>query len=458
MKIRLSGGGTSSKDGRPPASLMIGCLVVAGCTAFGGLWFIFGREDVQAAPAAASEGEKLRQRGASKAAETNAGAAKLKQDPIGEGYDFDADGRLLGAHSDDADLPANRTLAQLTAEEDDTTSAIRAEMRRPARLAPASPRLDGYAQPAKRAAEPADRGLLTQSMLAYSTVASGGGADRRPQAAGGTGARESAGADKQTSEGNTDERLMGMMERLQEGVLQGVEPGAEGKAAAPALYPAQQSAQTFGKGAIGDMRISAGPGVVVRQGKFLDCALVNQLRVDLAESPVIAMVTRNFLTADGNQVLIPAGAKLLGSAGTVQNPQQARVYIKFDRVIYPDQRAAYFPVRQVGAVDGAGAVGIAGDVDRHLVLQFGAAIVLGVLDGLGAAVQSANAAREPTARDLVLGQTSSNFGQILGGILQRYANVVPTITVPPGTSLKVFFAEDVRVSPYMRSSDLSWMR
>ena len=149
---------------------------------------------------------------------------------------------------------------------------------------------------------------------------------------------------------------------------------------------------------------------------------------------------------------------MLGSAGTVQNPQQARVYIKFDRVIFPDQRSAYFPVRQVGAVDGAGAIGIPGDVNRHLFLQFGAAIMLGVLDGLGAAVQSPNAAREPTARDLVLGQTSSNFANILGGILQRYANVVPTISVPPGATMKVFFAEDVRMSPYMRSTDLSWMQ
>ena len=186
-------------------------------------------------------------------------------------------------------------------------------------------------------------------------------------------------------------------------------------AGASTLYPAAQSAQSFGRGAIGDMRIAAGPGVVVRQGKFIDCALVNQLRVDLAESPVIAMVTRNFLNRDGSNVLIPAGAKLIGSAGTVQNPQQARVYIKFDRVIYPDQRSAYFPVRQVGAVDGAGAIGIEGDVDRHLMLQFGAAIMLGVLDGLAAAVQSANAVREPTARDLVLGQTSSNFGRSWAG-------------------------------------------
>ena len=152
MKIRLSGGGTSAKDGRPPPSLMIGCLALAGCTALGGMWLVFGRDDVHAAPAAASEGEKLRQRGVSRAAETKAGAAKLKQEPVGEGYEFDADGRLLGANSDDSDLPANRTLAQLTGDEDiDATAAIRAELRRPPRLAVRGPRLDGDGGSVRRA-------------------------------------------------------------------------------------------------------------------------------------------------------------------------------------------------------------------------------------------------------------------------------------------------------------------
>jgi type IV secretion system protein VirB10 len=293
-------------------------------------------------------------------------------------------------------------------------------------------------------------------MLAYTTVRS---IAANGQATGGL-APQSERSATELREERSDERVLAMMEQIQNGVLTDAAGADTAAPVAPAaaLYPAATSAQAFGRGTIGDMRITGGPPIVVRQGKFLDCALVNDLRVDLAESPVLAMVTRNFLSGDGGYVLVPQGAKLLGSAGTVQSAQQVRVYIKFDRVIFPDQRSAYFPIRQVGAVDGAGAIGIAGDVNRHFLLQFGAAIMLGVLDGVGAAVQSANAAREPTARDLVLAQTSSNFAGILGGVLQRYANVVPTIRVAPGTTLKVFFAEDVRMSSYMRSSDLSWMR
>jgi type IV secretory pathway VirB10-like protein len=148
----------------------------------------------------------------------------------------------------------------------------------------------------------------------------------------------------------------------------------------------------------------------------------------------------------------------LGEAGRVQNLQQERVYIKFDRVIFPDQRSAYFPVRKVPAVDRIGAVGIDGDVDRHLMLQFGAAVMLGVVDGVGAAVQSPSAGTNPTLRDLVMARTSADFSSVIAGAIQKYANVVPTVTVDAGAKMKVFFAEDVRLSTYMATRDLTWVR
>jgi type IV secretory pathway VirB10-like protein len=84
--------------------------------------------------------------------------------------------------------------------------------------------------------------------------------------------------------------------------------------------------------------------------------------------------------------------------------------------------------------------------------------MLGLLDGLAAAVEGASSAATPTARDLIMGRTSMNLSQVVSGILARYGNVVPTITVEAGSKMKVFFAEDVRMSPYMRSRELSWVK
>jgi len=115
-------------------------------------------------------------------------------------------------------------------------------------------------------------------------------------------------------------------------------------------------------------------------------------------------------------------------------------------------------VRKVPVVDGIGAVGIDSDVDRHLMLHFGAAVMLGVLDGIGAAVHSPSGGPNPTVRDLVMARTSAYFSSVIAGAIQKYANVVPTVTVESGAKTKVFFAEDVRMSPYMATSDLTWVR
>jgi len=106
----------------------------------------------------------------------------------------------------------------------------------------------------------------------------------------------------------------------------------------------------------------------------------------------------------------------------------------------------------------SGAVGVEGDVDRHFLLMFGSAVMLGMLDGLAAAVEGANNSATPTARELMVARTSMNMSQVVAGILARYGNVVPTITVEAGSKMKVLFAEDVRMSPYMRSRELSWVK
>jgi type IV secretory pathway VirB10-like protein len=475
VNIRFGSSGGSATDGRTPKVILLGTVAVVTLLTAGGLWSILGHDDAQASAVRVSpgEGEKLALKGKAKSEQMRMAGGKLQQKGLGDGYQFDSDGRLLGAdRADDSDLPKNRTVVQMARSGNGSTSpvdqAIRMGVRHERRVAGEGVTTgEGLVGTPESNRQAVDRSLLTESMLVLPTSMGkrSGGSPERDGENERTDRRGTEG-----SEGDTDARMMAMMERLQDGVIAeaagrrspgggNTAPVAGGAAAGNAgLYPAAASPQTFGRGQVGDMRIADGPSVVVRQGKFLDCVLVNELRVDLAESAVVAMVSRNFLSGDDEYVLVPAGAKLLGTAGTVQNLQQARVYLKFERVIFPDQRSAYFPVRQLGAVDGAGAVGLPGDVDRHLMLQFGAAIMLGVLDGLAAAVQSPTAVGEPSVRDLVMGRTSSNFATVVASIVQRYANVVPTISVEPGATMKVFFAEDVRMSPYLRSSELAAMQ
>ena len=418
-------------------------------------------------------------------------AQKLRQQEIGSGYHLDEQGELVPGGQGADDLPQNRFLADATSPEAMIARGIRnAPRERPIsddeRLL-ASTRETQYRDDPPARQEEAPRSELGQSMLGYSTVKEATWANRRPDKNSGKGKGEKAReaerqgeqAEGQGDEQGSNETAMDRMARVMEestkmaaaatvaGANRGQTNGGSlgGGTGGPSragndLMPAEEGPQGFRAGSIGDMRIggNVGPDQIVRQGKFLDCVLVNQVRADLVESPVIAMVSRDFVSLDGRYVLVPAGTKLAGMAGRVQNLQQARVYIRFDRALFPDQRSAYFPTRKLPAVDAPGAVGIEGDVDRHFLLTFGSAVMLGMLDGLAAAVEGASANATPTLRELMIGRTSMNMSQVVSGILQRYGNVVPTVTVEPGAKMKVVLADDVRMSPYMRTADLVWVR
>lgn len=414
-------------------------------------------------------------------------AKKLKQSDLGAGYQVDPEGNMTGP-AENADLPSNKSLDEMGSGAG--SAGVSAEIAKGIRVGKkgqGTPAQDedvyggaGFGRGGDSGGRKEDgdgekvqRTELEKSMLGYSTVKTAKWATRRPDIA--EKAEGGGGEGKQGSTGASEaiERVVGSAEKrlgaLKDGVPMGNGVGMGGGVGIPGagpskggseLMPAEEQGQSFTAGGVGDMRIGGEVGAeqLVRQGKFLDCVLVNEVRADLMDSPVIGMVSRDFVSLDGQYVLVPAGSKLIGSAGRVQNLQQARVYLRFDRVIFPDQRSAYFPVRRLPAVDGPGSVGIEGDVDRHFMLMFGSAVMLGMLDGLAAAVEGASNSATPTARELIVARTSMNMSQVVAGILARYGNVVPTITVEAGSKMKVFFAEDVRMTPYMRARDLAWVK
>ncbi len=317
------------------------------------------------------------------------------------------------------------------------------------------------------------RSLASATSLSYSSNPRASWAATRPQ-----GAQE-----RQKTPGPYGDTLDGINRTLetaqnalaQEGqLIQKINAGAPsgssgggavaGKSSGNAM-PAQRMAVPAGPGELADMRIGGGPDDIIREGKFLDGVLVNRIESDIAESPVMVQLSRDFLSLDGKQVLFPAGAMCYGVAGTVGNMQQTRMYVNFHKVVFPRrpgeryQSVAYFPTRYLPPImDAAGSVGVSDKVDRHFMLKFGSALVLGVFDGLGAALRQSGAAANTTAGAQVAAQASQNFAQVMGNIVAAYANVVPTVTIPVGKKVKIYFTQDTVVSGFMDSRNLSFVR
>lgn len=391
-----------------------------------------------------------------------AGVPRMRQEDVGSGYQFDALGNYIPPRVDPKDLPDNQPLISIEPAQPSAASRIAAGIQE-GRPGPwhedrdQTRETDASMFHERREARKEDRADLQGSMLGYTTSSSARWASRRAER--GVGAAEAAPVTPEEAQIRANNQSIERLAALAEKSMAGT-PGP-----APRL-PAEAGSQVAPPGEVADMRISGGTGpeVVVREGKFLDCVLINRVESDIADSPVMAQVARDFLSLDGKDVLIPAGARIYGTAGKVESMQQARLFIKFHKIVFPRRneeetpKVAYFPTRQVPGMDAMGRLGVGGKVNRHLMLQFGAAIMLGVFDGLAAQVQSPGSQEDPTARDMVLSRTSQNFSNLVNAVIQRYANVVPTVTLEEGTKMKCYFTQDVALTPFMETRELSWVR
>ena len=175
----------------------------------------------------------------------------------------------------------------------------------------------------------------------------------------------------------------------------------------------------------------------IYEGSFLEAALVTQLSGDFP-GPVLAVVSVPFYSADRQRILVPRGARVIGTAQAVSNQDQDRLAVSFHRLIYPDGRwvtLEFYGLNQVG--EGA----LKDQVNRHYFSMFAAVGAVGVLSGL-------TAARGNPYEGGVAGfraGAGQGLGQAATRILDRFLNRLPTITIRAGHRLRIWLTSDVLV-------------
>lgn len=180
------------------------------------------------------------------------------------------------------------------------------------------------------------------------------------------------------------------------------------------------------------------PGLhVLHEGTLLDAVLLNRLDGQFT-GPVNALVTIPAYSDDRQHVLIPAGSRLLGEAKAVEHRGQSRLAVAFHRLLLPSGDA--FDLDRVRGLNQAGDHGLQDQVDHHYFQVFGAALAVGALGGLA---QSIGYDGEPSAGDAYARGTASTFGQSATHILDRFLNVLPTVTIREGHRLRVYLSRDL---------------
>ena len=175
----------------------------------------------------------------------------------------------------------------------------------------------------------------------------------------------------------------------------------------------------------------------IYEGSFLEAVLVTQLSGDFP-GPMLAMVSVPFYSADRQRILVPRGAKVLGTASAVANQDQTRMAVGFHRLLFPDGRWVSLEFQGLNQV-GEGA--LKDQVNRHYLSMFTAVGAIGVLSGLtlqGSNPYAGGAAGFRAGAGQGLAQSATQ-------ILQRFLNRLPTITIRAGHRLRVWFTSDVLV-------------
>ena len=106
----------------------------------------------------------------------------------------------------------------------------------------------------------------------------------------------------------------------------------------------------------------AGPLHRILEGTVIDTVLTNRLDGSVA-APVNCLVTNPIYSHSGQQVVIPAGARVLGETKPVQALGETRLAVAFHRVLMPD--GSTFSLDQFLGLNQIGDAGLRDQVNQH---------------------------------------------------------------------------------------------
>lgn len=182
----------------------------------------------------------------------------------------------------------------------------------------------------------------------------------------------------------------------------------------------------------------------LQEGTLISASLVTGINSELPGS-IIAIVNRNIYDSIRQKyLLIPKGAKLIGSYDERVIIGQHKLLMSWQRIIFPDGRSLDLP--DLNTHDLQGQSGLAGKVNNHFWKIFGQSAMLSLL---GAGMQIAypqsggGGMYHRSAGQMVASSIANSFNRHANQILSRNSKMRPTITIPAGTNFNIFLAGDI---------------
>ena len=186
-----------------------------------------------------------------------------------------------------------------------------------------------------------------------------------------------------------------------------------------------------------------GPRYRLFEGTVLETVLTNRLDGSFS-GPVNCMVTTNVYSHNGQHLLIPQGSRVLGEVRKIETFGEARLAVTFHRLLMPDGYS--MNLDQFHGLNQIGETGLKDQVNHHYLQVFGVSLAIGAIAGLSQANTSYGT--NESAADAYRQGTATSLSQSSLRILDRYLNVLPTVTIREGHRVKIFFSDDLLLPAY----------
>lgn len=187
----------------------------------------------------------------------------------------------------------------------------------------------------------------------------------------------------------------------------------------------------------------------VKAGTVIPITMLTAINSDLPGEISAQIVANVYDTVSGQNLLIPAGSKLVGSYDSSIAFGQDRVLLAWQRIIRPD--GVSLELQGMQGVDQAGRAGVTGEVDRHIDEIAGAVGVATTFDLVSNSLTAWIASNEMFS---ALGQRleTDDKEELAERVAQEYVDKVlnqqPTIRVAPGTRASLFINKDLVIPLY----------
>jgi type IV secretion system protein VirB10 len=186
-----------------------------------------------------------------------------------------------------------------------------------------------------------------------------------------------------------------------------------------------------------------GKDYVIFEGTILETVLLNRLDGQFT-GPVECLVTTDIYSHDRQHLLIPSGSKIIGEAKRVDTFGQTQLAVSFHRLIMPDGYSVNLD--QFKGMNQIGDTGLRDQVNNHYLEIFGASLAVGAVGGIAEA-GSDGLLTESGTQSIEQG-VGESLGQTSQRILDKFLNILPTVTIREGHRVKIYLSGDLELPDY----------